>query len=689
MGVNDDERRELARLLPAYEIAGLIGVGSFGRVYQAWHRHLDRPAAVKALPRTDGPELRRFQEEARIVASLDHLHIVRVYDFVETPDMCLLIMEFLAGGTFAHWRAGGITDELAVASTIHALRGLAHAHALGILHRDVKPENLLFSGPGVLKVSDFGIAKIFGRELAATSTTASQVIGTPAYMAPEQALAGRISPATDVYAMATVLYEALAGDLPFTSDRGAVNLLLARATQDPLPLMERRRDAPAATAEVLMQALQRDPLLRTPDAETLALGLDEAGTRDFGPRWLERHGTALKPPTSEPRPRRTPRAETGETITPLDEAAEPPRTRRRWAVMARVGGAVVLLIGSAVYVTWRQESHSSLQPVAPLRAPTTVAVAITGTTYIGDSLHRVVAMDPDGRLRLVAGTTGGKDTGNSDRAVDAHIGVPSGLAVDRRGDVFISDAAGSRVNKVTANGSITTVAGNGRSGFGGDGGRAVDAELHNPYGLAVDDKGDLFIADGTNNRIRKVSSSGSISTVAGTGGHGDTGDGGPAVDAEIGLPDGLTVDSSGHLFILDVFNNVVREVAPDGKISTLAGQLQRGFAGDGGPAVAAVLNLSVTYPATQGLAADGHGNVFIADGDNHRVRQVLPDGTITTVAGNGRFGGAGDGGPATHAELQEPLGVAIRGGDLLLADYTSNKIRQISSNGVITTLVTH
>jgi PKD repeat protein len=230
------------------------------------------------------------------------------------------------------------------------------------------------------------------------------------------------------------------------------------------------------------------------------------------------------------------------------------------------------------------------------------------------------------------------------------------------------------VREVTAAGGITTIAGTGLSGFAGDGGQATSAQLVGPQAVAVDRQGTVYIADYDDNRIRKVSAAGTITTVAGTGTPGYNGDGIRATSAQLHQPVGVAVDRDGSLYIADQNNNRVRKVLPDGTIVTLAGTGLKGFSGDGGPATLAKLD----HPAA--LAVDERGNVYVADTDNHRVRKVSVDGTITTLAGTGVAGSSGDGGPARSAQLNVPLGVAVDGkGDVYIGDTENNRIRKVSN----------
>jgi sugar lactone lactonase YvrE len=220
------------------------------------------------------------------------------------------------------------------------------------------------------------------------------------------------------------------------------------------------------------------------------------------------------------------------------------------------------------------------------------------------------------------------------------------------------------------NGIITTVAG----GSVGDGGAATNAFLYIPSDVAVDASGDLFIADCYNNRIRKVDTSGIITTVAGNGMYGYSGDGAAATNASLAFPEDVAVNAFGCLFVADSDNNVVRKVSTNGTITTVAGNGTASYSGDGGAAT----NASLYSPC--GVAVDALGDLFIADTDNQRVRRVGTNGIITTVAGNGTNSYSGDGGAATNASLEYPCGVAVdASGNLFIADSGNNRIRKVTN----------
>ena len=283
-----------------------------------------------------------------------------------------------------------------------------------------------------------------------------------------------------------------------------------------------------------------------------------------------------------------------------------------------------------------------------------------------------------------AGTGYGGFSGDGGAATNAELYWPCGVAVDTSGNLFIADTRNNCIRKVGNNGIIATVAGNGTSGYSGDGGAATNAELNEPFGLAVDSFSNLFIADEGNSRIRKVGINGTITTVAGNGTDGYSGDGGAATNAELNTPEGVAVDSFGNLFIADEGNSRIREVEPNGIIATVAGismPNQGGYNGDGGAAT----NTLLSFP--YGVAVDSFGNLFIADSFNQRIRKVGTNGIIRTVAGNGTTGYSADGGVATKVALYYPHSVAVDSfGNLFIADLDNQRIRRVGTNGIIITV---
>jgi sugar lactone lactonase YvrE len=401
-------------------------------------------------------------------------------------------------------------------------------------------------------------------------------------------------------------------------------------------------------------------------------------------------------------------------------------------------------------------------PLRPFESA--VATDALGNTYFV-AYHCVFKLDQNGVVTRIAGDGRFGYLGEGGPATSAQLGLgnqllsspglpewiiylldvlPTGITVDGGGNVYVADNYNYRVFKISVAGIITTIAGNGTRGFSGDGGPAINGELSAVFGLALDLSGNLLIADSGANRIRRVSSDGSIATVAGTGDCGFSGDGGPAATAQICGPTGIATDSVGNLFIADTGNSRIRQISPDGSITTLASavtativavdqagdlyvndnetdgwytwQVVKEISASGtitrvaglpcfqnpfmGPCstddTTAATKISLGGPL--GLALDNTGNLLIGDGGNFGIARVSPEGAMITVVGScGNFPVfnlpncqkplLGDGGPATNAELAAPEGVAVDNwGNVFIADYTNDRIRRVTPDGIITTV---
>ena len=312
-------------------------------------------------------------------------------------------------------------------------------------------------------------------------------------------------------------------------------------------------------------------------------------------------------------------------------------------------------------------------PLAALFKPVSVAADNSGNIFIADQINnRIRKVDVTGNITTVAGNGTAGFSGDGGSATAASLNTPTGVALDPAGNIYIADVGNQRIRKVDLSGNITTIAGTGSNGFSGDGGPATQAALNNAVRVTADPAGNLYIADQSNHRVRKIGINGNITTIAGTGGAGFSGDGGPANNAALNNPTALAVDLAGNVFISDLLNHRIRKVDVAGNISTVAGNGNAGFTGDGGPATAASLN----FPG--GLVLDVAGNIFVADGANSRIREIS-GGLITTVAGTGVADFFGDGGPATAAAFNGAFGLALDvAGNLYIADSLSNRIRKVS-----------
>ena len=308
---------------------------------------------------------------------------------------------------------------------------------------------------------------------------------------------------------------------------------------------------------------------------------------------------------------------------------------------------------------------------AQLYAPINVAVDKGENVYVVDYYNvRVRKINGGDVITTVAGTGTGGYTGDSTLATSARIN-PQAVAVDKLGNLYIVDGIYSVVRKVNTLGIISTVAGTGILGYTGNGGPATSARFRGMRGIAVDTFGNMYIADAENNVVRKVNTAGIVSTVAGNDTAGYSGDYTPAINARLDSPYSVAVDLIGNLFITDYKNNVIRKVDTDGIITTYAGNGLYGHTGDNGPAASAELN----GPA--GIAVDTAGNLYIADANNNVIRKVDRNGIITTVVGNGSAGFGGDLGPALGANLHTPFGVAVDNyHNIIIADANNERVRK-------------
>jgi len=330
--------------------------------------------------------------------------------------------------------------------------------------------------------------------------------------------------------------------------------------------------------------------------------------------------------------------------------------------------------------TLRYSGDGGLAVNALLNGCTGVAVDGAGNVYIADRDNNVVRkVNTAGVISTFAGTGVAGYSGNGGSATAAMLNKPAALVTDGAGNVYVSDQGNNRIRKINAMGIISNYAGIGVAAYTGDADSATAAAINGPDGLAIDASGNLYIADAGNNAIRMVSTSGIISTVAGNGTIGSAGDGGPATAASLYSPSGVATDAAGNLYIADVLNNKIRKVSGTGVITTIAGTGVAGNTGNGSAAIAATLR----YPT--GVSVDGSGNVYIADQGNYNVRVINTSGIITNYAGTSTSGYDGDGGLATAAKLGAPKSVYVDGwGRVYVSDITNHIVRVVTASASVT-----
>jgi sugar lactone lactonase YvrE len=365
------------------------------------------------------------------------------------------------------------------------------------------------------------------------------------------------------------------------------------------------------------------------------------------------------------------------------------RSTRRRRTVALIALCVVIAGcgGNAAPSTPTASGSASSEPTTDvsLAAPEDVAFDASGVLYVSEfEGNRIDRIDDASTLQVVAGTGSSGYAGDGGPAIDAELSAPTGMAFDAAGNLFLADHHNGCIREVDTADIIDRLWGVcGTLGFEGDGGPALDARLNDPIGIAIDGDGRLWIADELNGRIRRVNVDGSIETVAGGGivKPAIASDGTTATKLRLSHPSYLAIDGSGNVYFSDFLENVVMRIDASGGATRVAGTGKAGYGGDGGPATKAELNLPT------GLALDANGNLYISDAGNNRIRMVGVDGVISTVAGSGEPGGAGEGGPAVDAQLQAPAGLAFDpSGRLVIADQGNNLVRMVDGTGVITTI---
>jgi uncharacterized protein (TIGR03437 family) len=369
--------------------------------------------------------------------------------------------------------------------------------------------------------------------------------------------------------------------------------------------------------------------------------------------------------------------------------------------IADFGNARVRKISNGVITTVLGSANGAPilegEPAASTRleGPTGVAVDRAGVIYFaeggigsGTGLargdFRVWKVPLTGELRALAGTGASNFAGDGGPASAAQLNGATAMSLDGEGNLYIADAANQRVRRISPGGAIDTVLGTGTAGFAVDFGSPAGAVFNMPRGVAAEPGGAIYVADTLNNRIRKYVPGGNVFTYAGNGNAAYFGDGGRAASASINAPEGLALDAAGNLYIADTNDNAVRKVTPDGVITTIAGNGLTGFAGDGGLATRAQLN------RPRAVAVDAAGNVYVADTGNHRVRRVDTAGNIATIAGNGATDFLPDDSAGINSSLSDPRGVAVdSAGNVYISDTGHNRVRKLFPTGAITTIVGH
>ncbi len=657
-----------ATLNGRYRVERELGRGGSGVVYLARDGQLlDRPVVVKFLHERaeQHPVLRaRFRHEMEALARINHPGVVSVLDVGELPGgKRYLVMEYVEGVALRSQIQSDGLDFERVARLVRLIcAALSAAHEKGIFHRDLKPENIMLLRAGeigeAVKLIDFGIAKVEQSQLK-TRTETWTFVGTINYASPEQLL-GKAGAAGDIWALGVIAYEMVTGRRPFQPETPFHLYEMQRSKRMPDP-GRLRPGLPPAARDVILQALSFRPEDRHDSPAAFA--------GDFG--------AALEGTTSAP-----PLARAWAALLAVVR-------RRRWMVAA----TVLLLVSAAIVWRWADRGGTVAelpQKAGPeiaalnltINTPLGVAVDRRGNVYITEyANNRAWRVDPAGKATVLAGTGIAGFTGNGGPAASAQIESPRAMALDGEKYLYMVETTKDRVRRIDlATGVITHVLGTSRPLFNGDGNVGTSTSFSEGLGIAVDARGDLIFSDTNNHRIRRLSASdGRVSTIAGIGTAGYSGDGGPALAAQLNRPTGLALDPNGDLYVFDLISQRIRRIQ-GGKITTIAGSATS--TAMEGPA------LQVRLGASTGMALDAAGaNLYFTEETFDTLRKLdLASMQISRIAGTGTSGFSGDGGPGPQATMANPTGVAVDiQGNIFIAEAMSNRIRRINAAGIIST----
>ncbi|HSJ94788.1 MAG TPA: protein kinase [Gaiellaceae bacterium] len=647
--------------LASYTVESVLGRGAMSVVYEAHDARLGRRVALKvlALSRDGAAPLReRFLRESRLAASVDHPNVIPIYEAGEAGDVFYIAMRLVRGTDLRELlaREGPLPPERALAIAEQVAEALDAAHARGLLHRDVKPANILLSSdegaPEHVYLSDFGLAVPGGGTLEGGGFE-----GTAAYVAPEQ-IEGRPERRSDLYALACIVFECLTGEPPFQGSR-LLALLWAHLNEEPPRLSERCRACGTAADAPLAAGLAKRAEERPETCASFVAGLRTALGLDGHTRARRRLLVGLAAAVA---------ASAVATALAITVVRDEPMSATDGAAMPRI---------SVVAGTGERGASGDGGPAvaAALSEPLSVAVDPQGAVYFSEATrNRVRRIGADGTITTVAGSGRYGYAGDGGPALEAEM-TEVDVAVGPDGDLYLVDVWFSSVRRVDARGRITTLAGTGVAGILGPGVQTVSDRLcARPQSPAFDGAGRLYLTCEPANRIIRLEPDGSFTTVAGSGEPGYAGDGGPATAARLNHPTGVAVDGDGNVYVADSLNHRIRRIDPAGTITTVAGTGRPRFSGDGWRAT----GVDIWSPSD--VDVDAEGNVYFVEAPISRVRMIDSRGMLRTVAGTGRPGRADDGAPAATASLFNVADVAVTpDGTVFLAEQGNHRVLRIDA----------
>ena len=621
-----------------FEILRVLGGGGMGIVLLARDSKTGRDVAVKMVKSdlvSNQQVVYRFLKEAGHLKRLQHTNIVPVLEISDRAEGPYFVMPYFAKGSLANRiRPGQPMDTESILDiAMPVAEGLGFAHRSGIIHRDLKPANILLDTNGQVCIADFGLARsLFNDTIVDVESRSLE--GTAPYMSPGVAAGNAEDTRCDIYSFGALLYEMLTGQPPYQG-RGTKEILDQILAGPPKPITSLNPEADRGLVAVAETALARELRDRYAemrdvinDLRRIKEGKEPAGHRDI---------------------------------------------KRPWR-MSVVVPMIACAAGIAFWgwMIWHKSPSHVAKVAQPVVTPSVASPPVVSPPVVAPP----VAPQPTWKITTVAGQPGiaGYADGSDGQAL---FRLPNNVAVDRAGNVYVADTANNVIRKITPDGTVSTLAGLAGS-HGSTDGTGSNALFWAPFGIAVDNSGNVYVADTANNTIRKIKPGGVVSTLAGSAGHPGKADG---LDSEARFrnPWDVAVDGSGNVIVADMSNDTIRKITPDGMVTTLAGE-----AGMVGSADGFATNARFNDPF--GVTVDGAGNIYVSDSGNNTIRKIIPEGTVITLAGLPEHAGNIDG----HVELARfwnPQGLAVdSAGNVFVADTGNNAVRKITPTGVVSTL---